>query len=822
VNVRTHAVELLRECLESRVCIVAASGGWGKSTVARAALGDRPQCWIDLGSAPDEPGKLYWELSRAFGWAPEPPYGSAHAFAARIPATAGILAVDDTHALRGDPLSLELVRAIVERRPDLRLLLIGREDLALPTATWIAAGIAALPVTEADLVVRSGELRELLAESGVRNDEATVAAVLRFTHGWAVAVRFALIALKRSPDLTRVETIGRDLAFKYLAEQIYGDLSVEQRSLLGDLALVGPFDEETIAALGVARAHELTDWVSRTGLPLHRSPGQVRLHDVFATFLLTQMSDEERAGRAARVASMLMGRGRTGEALDVLRFHAPEHVGAFLEECGLALLQSGRRNSVRMAIANLPARDRRENPVILMLRASLEHGAGNFSRAKALSDRALEVADPAAPSFGELARLRAILKLYEPHEDASRWIEEFMGSASDDVRRELRGPYAIHLAMSDAIPEAISEIGVVIAEAEEADRTPDLARAYTWAMTVFAHAGDCARVTEFGRKAAAIHERTQDLKGMVIVHNTLALVSYALKDDRAETLRQARDYLDAAQAWGDPVSVKQSTAFLYQLAVERGDSAEAAALERRIGSTDVSFGGILGYRLAMAIRRGAQGDFAGAAGSLDGLGDLLNDLAERRSWHAMRAMFLALDGDASAAAVHLAGVDREHMPENAGAVTLRSIRLGNIYAGFAELYLGRATAAHKRFPNALRSDEAALVTAGHQMSQLGARAGAASVEPVALGLEGEGQAGFAALLRAAARSTAQLEQPFGLTAAEIRVLRDVALGISPKQIAAESGRSIETIRNQIRSAIRKTGVSGRLEAVAAARGAGLI
>jgi ATP/maltotriose-dependent transcriptional regulator MalT len=822
MNVPTRAAQLLRECLESRVCVVAASAGWGKTTAARAALDGREHLWIDLGAAPDEPGKLLWELGRAFGWAPDGGYGSIRAFAARIPERVGVLALDDAHALADDPLSLELLRAIVEHRKDLRLMLVGREDLPLPIATWIASGIAALPVTEADLAVGAGELRALLRAGGLRDDEATVAAVLRFTHGWAVAVHFALMAMRRSPDLARVETIGRDLAFKYLAEQILADLDDERRRLLGDLSLAGPFDAELVAALGYANPRELADWVLRAGLPLHRPPGGVRLHDVFTTFLLAQMNDGERAERGERVAEVLTARGRTGEAFDVLRANAPERLCAYLEERGLELLQSGRRNSVRKAIAGLPIRSRRENAAILMLRASLEHGAGNFSRAKALSDRALEKADRDSPSFVELVRLRAILKLYEPLEDASRWIEEAMRTASEDVRRELRGPHAIYLAMNGAISAAVAEMLAVIADAEAADRTPLLARAYTWAMTVFAHAGDYDRVAAFGAKAAAIHERTQDLKGLVIVHNTLSLAGYLLKDDREETLAEARAYADAAEAWGDPVSVKQSTAFLYQLAVERGDAASAAALERKLGESDLSFGGVLWYRHAMAVRRGWEGDFAKGAALLEGLSEHVTDSEERRCWHAIAAFFSALAGDASAAQRHLDSAASEPERPTESAVSQRLRRLARLYAGFAELYLGRAAAARRRFTGAVRRNEAALAAAGLELSRPGSRGGMPSIEAVARDLERAGQAGFAALLRAATRAAAAQEPPSGLSAAEIRVLRDLAAGISPKQIALESGRSVETIRNQVKAAIRKLGVSGRLEAIAAARGAGLI
>jgi len=54
------------------------------------------------------------------------------------------------------------------------------------------------------------------------------------------------------------------------------------------------------------------------------------------------------------------------------------------------------------------------------------------------------------------------------------------------------------------------------------------------------------------------------------------------------------------------------------------------------------------------------------------------------------------------------------------------------------------------------------------------------------------------------------------------VLRALDTGRRPKTIADMTGKSVETIRSQIKAAIRKLGVSGQTEAVAAARRRGLL
>jgi DNA-binding CsgD family transcriptional regulator len=193
-----------------------------------------------------------------------------------------------------------------------------------------------------------------------------------------------------------------------------------------------------------------------------------------------------------------------------------------------------------------------------------------------------------------------------------------------------------------------------------------------------------------------------------------------------------------------------------------------------------------------------------------------------RCSHALAALFAALNRDEHAALAHLEAAEPEPALEKQGPVTQRLRRLCAIYAGFAQIYLGRGGSARRCFGEAVRRDEKALAWAGLQLSHLGANAGIAATEPIAGELEAAGQGGFARLLRSAAAASTPDGREFGLSPAESEVLRELAAGVAPKKIALHSGRSIETVRNHVKSAIRKLGVSGSLEAIAAARSAGLI
>jgi DNA-binding CsgD family transcriptional regulator len=84
--------------------------------------------------------------------------------------------------------------------------------------------------------------------------------------------------------------------------------------------------------------------------------------------------------------------------------------------------------------------------------------------------------------------------------------------------------------------------------------------------------------------------------------------------------------------------------------------------------------------------------------------------------------------------------------------------------------------------------------------------------------------GFALLLQSAAAKHFQDHDIIDvtLTPAEADVLRLLAEGRSPKDIALESGRSVYTVQVHVRNIIKKLGCSGRNEALTVARKRGLL
>jgi DNA-binding NarL/FixJ family response regulator len=92
-------------------------------------------------------------------------------------------------------------------------------------------------------------------------------------------------------------------------------------------------------------------------------------------------------------------------------------------------------------------------------------------------------------------------------------------------------------------------------------------------------------------------------------------------------------------------------------------------------------------------------------------------------------------------------------------------------------------------------------------------------------LDHSGFGGYAKLLEIAQARLNENMQPDStvrLTAAELKILRDLACGLTPKVIAAEMGRSVLTVQTHIKNVIGKLGCRGREEAIITARRLGLV
>ena len=184
-------------------------------------------------------------------------------------------------------------------------------------------------------------------------------------------------------------------------------------------------------------------------------------------------------------------------------------------------------------------------------------------------------------------------------------------------------------------------------------------------------------------------------------------------------------------------------------------------------------------------------------------------------------MFAAFGGDEKNASLRLRACGR------VAASAARENAIGNVladcFAAIAQIVLGNAAAAVRRLPHhAPTAQTRALASFARDLAALGSSLGSESASKALQRLRSAHQEGLADAVAAALATLGHDEASAVLTEAETRVLIDLASGRTAKTIAQKHGRSIHTVRNQIKAVLRKLGASGSIEAVARAHHLGLL
>jgi ATP/maltotriose-dependent transcriptional regulator MalT len=189
----------------------------------------------------------------------------------------GIIAIDDLHNGDDDPDVARFVTALIELSKDrISWIIASRSTSGLPVGSWLAYGDADSPIDEADLPFTLEEAFEAASASELTIGPTEVSELLQITEGWPAALSFALRTSTRSSDLRNISAVTREVTYRFLAEQVYDALSVEERDLL-DVALVLPsIDIAVLERAGFDRALETVEGLcERTGLSTRKIQGPI-------------------------------------------------------------------------------------------------------------------------------------------------------------------------------------------------------------------------------------------------------------------------------------------------------------------------------------------------------------------------------------------------------------------------------------------------------------------------------------------------------------------------------------------------------------------
>jgi len=398
---RRHIIErprLTRLLDEStaRVILLVAPAGYGKTTLARQWLSDRPHAWFEADTASGDVIALALGLSEALDQLSGESSRVAEAVKARpdlsdsLPELAAMQArclepwpadswvvIDSYERLASSRASNAYIEALLTSLP-VRLLVTTRRRPPWATPRRRLYG-ECLVMGRSALVMSDAEARSVLR--GHRRSDIPM--LISLAAGWPAVLGLASFA--GETDFTGV--LPRAL-YEFFAEELFKKASPTLRQALPTLALVSRITPQLAAAvLGPRRAPRLLAEAADLGF-LTPNDADTGVHPLLRRFLISKFGDEiDGSGAADALIGHLVSSNEWDEAFDVIRTaNKPLAIPSLLAVAHEPLLRSGRLATLSEWL-NVANRLCETPPIVDLVRAelALRSGSASYAEQKALS-----------------------------------------------------------------------------------------------------------------------------------------------------------------------------------------------------------------------------------------------------------------------------------------------------------------------------------------------------------------------------------------------------------------------------------------------------
>jgi LuxR family maltose regulon positive regulatory protein len=317
---RNRLLAELDGALSTPLTLIAASAGWGKTTLLATWASRHPQqvAWLSLDGLDNDPFRFWAGVITALRTrvpgigadalamlhSPQPPPFSATLTVLlnelAEPAASLLLLLDDYQVIE-DPLIHETVTFWVEHLPaHVHLLLSSRVDPDLSLPRLRARG-QMLEIRAADLRFRPDEVSIFLRQvMGLALSEEEVAALERRTEGWVAALQLAALSLRQQEDRSAwiaTFTGSHRYVLDYVQQEILRQQPLPIQRFLWQVALLTRMNAALCRAVtGEPASQEILETLERSNLfvvPLDEQRQWYRLHDLFREALLAQVQARE-------------------------------------------------------------------------------------------------------------------------------------------------------------------------------------------------------------------------------------------------------------------------------------------------------------------------------------------------------------------------------------------------------------------------------------------------------------------------------------------------------------------------------------------------
>jgi ATP/maltotriose-dependent transcriptional regulator MalT len=750
----------------------------------------------------------------------------------------GTIVIDDFHEA-ADPSISKFVAELVERTEETtRWIIVTRETLQLPVATWFAYGRMDAPIDEGDLTITLDEATELVESAGIAIRREEMIQLLELTEGWPVAFTFALRSSMRTGDFERVTAGTRMLVYDYLAEQVFSRLSKEERDFLLDTCVFLTIDVGQLVRNGWPRAPAMIEELRKhTAFVSVEGERTYRYHELFRQYLLRDLEnlgEKTLNAKQLAAANIYEQDGYFPQAL-VLYTKAKAHdkIIHILERVGFRLLEEGRADMVEAALAALPDVTKRESAITLALRASLESSMGKYDRGDACYEEALRIVRDDVIRSEIVYRYVLDLLLRLEYTKGIALFESYGIGIFSEVQIRARMLALLAAAYSfiskkmnaDALMDQAMSIVATIDDDEVLGFVKHQAGHLHCYRGEFDAAEECEKVVlEIAKR--------RGLDGLT-ARSLSILADVAIQRGDAthgkQLLEQEVIYAERA---GQSTFLIVALSLLYEIEIERGNIDGCAQLEKRIRQFDTkTFARASGALLScFGLQAAWNADFSAALQILEGTADKNYNSSQRAYRWSEIAMYAASAGERESAETAVSHTAAELQFAEGGESISLQVYQARLYLALAQLLLGRAASAnamlrrfeseHVKYPPLVKSLLGAIRAL---YVHLETGVGGAEVALALDALRQSGYGGYARLFEALPLPTQANATPFGLlTKTELIILRALADGNSSKGIGEELKRSALTVDSHVKAIVRKLQCKGRREAVTLARQYGIV
>ena len=315
-----------------RAALVSAPAGSGKTTLVVQWLNrtNIPVGWLALDSRDNVPERFFGYLIAAFQQALPGISAESYAEALSLLILPGanldegltlltnilaeapgkfILALDDLHTITNPQLHKALDQLIEIQPPQMRLVLLSREDPAVQLARRRARG-QLVELRQEDLRFRLDEAVAFLNHSmGLNLSTAQAQALEARTEGWIAGLQMAALTLQHSADIERFLSDfsgSHRFILDYLVEEVLAHQSAEMHDFLLATSILERMNAGLCAAVTGKNALETQSTLEQLAkanlfvVPLDEERQWYRYHHLFRDLLLARL----KAGAPARAAEL--------------------------------------------------------------------------------------------------------------------------------------------------------------------------------------------------------------------------------------------------------------------------------------------------------------------------------------------------------------------------------------------------------------------------------------------------------------------------------------------------------------------------------------